>query len=134
MDLIKQAREMGKLIQASEEYKRLDAAKKANDADSELQDTIGKFNLKRMELNNQLAKDEKDEDKLGTLNNELRDLYQKVMTNPNMSAYEEAKKAVDMIMNQINAILVMSVNGEDPETCDPAPSCTGSCSTCGGCH
>ena len=51
-----------------------------------------------------------------------------------MAAYNEAKNGMDMLMNQINAILVMSVNGEDPETCDPAPSCTGSCSTCGGCH
>lgn len=134
MDLIKQAREMGKMLQASEEYKRLEAAKAANDKDSDLQDKIGKFNLTRMELNNQLAKAEKDEEKLETLNTELRALYQQVMGNTHMTEYEEAKNAVDMIMNQINAVLAMSANGEDPETCDPAPSCTGSCSTCGGCH
>ena len=68
------------------------------------------------------------------MNNELRELYQQVMSNVNMAAYNEAKNGMDMLMNQINAILVMSVNGEDPETCDPATSCTGSCSTCGGCH
>ena len=134
MDLIKQAREMGKMIQASEEYAKLKKAQEANDNDVELQDLIGKFNLKRMELNNLLAKDEKDEEKLGKMNNELRELYQQVMSNVNMAAYNEAKNGMDMLMNQINAILVMSVNGEDPETCDPTSSCTGSCSTCGGCH
>ncbi len=134
MDLIKQAREMGKMIQASEEYKRLQAAKEKNDNDTELQDLIGQFNLKRMELNNQLAKSDKDDEKLEKLNHEMRDLYQKVMTNQNMAEYEQAKNEMDMLMNQVNTILVMCVNGEDPDTCDPAPSCTGSCSTCGGCH
>ncbi|MCI8501517.1 MAG: YlbF family regulator [Oscillospiraceae bacterium] len=134
MDLIKQAREMGKAIQASEEYAKLKKAQEANDNDEELQDLIGKFNLKRMELNNLLAKDEKDEEKLGKMNQELRDLYQNVMGNVHMAEYNEAKNAMDMLMNQVNAILVLSVNGEDPETCDPAPSCSGSCSTCGGCH
>ncbi len=134
MNLIKQAREMGKMIQASEEYKRLQAAKEKNDNDTELQDLIGQFNLKRMELNNQLAKPDKDDEKLEKLNHEMRDLYQKVMTNQNMAEYEQAKNEMDMLMNQVNTILVMCVNGEDPDTCDPAPSCTGSCSTCGGCH
>ncbi len=134
MNLIKQAREMGKMIQASEEYKRLQAAKEKNDNDTELQDLIGQFNLKRMELNNQLAKSDKDDEKLEKLNHEMRDLYQKVMTNQNMAEYEQAKNEMDMLMNQVNTILVMCVNGEDPDTCDPAPSCTGSCSTCGGCH
>ncbi len=134
MNLIKQAREMGKMIQASEEYKRLQAAKEKNDNDTELQDLIGQFNLKRMELNNQLAKSDKDDEKLEKLNHEMRDLYQKVMINQNMAEYEQAKNEMDMLMNQVNTILVMCVNGEDPDTCDPAPSCTGSCSTCGGCH
>ena len=134
MDLIKQAREMGKMIQASEEYKRLQAAKEKNDNDTELQDLIGQFNLNRMDLNNQLAKSDKDDEKLEKLNHEMRDLYQKVMTNQNMAEYEQAKNEMDMLMNQVNTILVMCVNGEDPDTCDPAPSCTGSCSTCGGCH
>ena len=26
------------------------------------------------------------------------------------------------------------VDGEDPDTCDTSTGCTGSCSTCGGCH
>ena len=133
MDLIKLAREMGKAIQESEEYAKLRAAQEANDNDEVLQDLIGRFNLKRMELNNLLANDEKDEEKLNKANLELRGLYQDVMKNENMVAYNEAKNSMDAVMNQINAVLVMSVNGEDPETCDPTPSCTGSCATCGGC-
>ena len=46
-----------------------------------------------------------------------------------------AKKEVDALMNYINRILVLSVNGEDPDSVEMSDvSCTGSCSTCGGCH
>ena len=46
MKLIEMAREMGKEIQESAEYKRLREAQTACDNDSALQDGIGKFNLK----------------------------------------------------------------------------------------
>ena len=36
MDIITMARELGKLIQQDERYKRIDAAKKANDEDEKL--------------------------------------------------------------------------------------------------
>ena len=50
MDIIAMARELGKAIQQDERYKRIDAAKKANDEDQALQDLIVKFNMKRSEL------------------------------------------------------------------------------------
>ena len=43
MDIIAMARELGKAIQQDERYKRIDAAKKANDEDQALQDLIVKF-------------------------------------------------------------------------------------------
>ena len=129
-EILKMAREMGKKIQAGSEYARLTAAKEANDNDKELQDLIGKFNMKRIELNTALSKEQKDNDRLNALNEELKALYQDVMSNKNMAEYNEAKNAMDTMMNQVSAILLMSVNGEDPETCDPAPSCGGSCSSC----
>ena len=39
------------------------------------------------------------------------------------------------VLDQINNIITASANGEDPETCPAvAHKCSGSCSTCGGCH
>ena len=135
MDLIKMAREMGKEIQATEAYKAYEAAKKANDEDQSLQDGINEFNLKRMALNQEMQKEEKDSAKLQALNEELQEIYTKVMGNENMMAYNIAKQDLDDMMQKINAILVMCVNGEDPDTCEiPEHNCTGSCSTCGGCH
>ena len=135
MDLIKMAREMGKEIQATDAYKAYEAAKKANDEDQSLQDGISEFNLKRMALNQEMQKEEKDTAKLQALNEELQEIYTKVMGNEHMMAYNIAKQDLDDLMQKINAILVMCVNGEDPDTCEiPEQGCTGSCSTCGGCH
>ena len=134
MKLIEMAREMGKEIQTMPEYKRLMAAKEANDNDKELQDGIGKFNLKRLEMNNEMQKPERDDAKLQALNEELQKIYTEVMGNASMMEFNIAKQEMDEIMQQVNAILTMCVNGEDPETCEIPTGCSGSCSTCGGCH
>lgn len=134
MKLIEMAREMGKEIQASDEYKKLKEAQTACDNDAALQDGIGKFNLKRLELNEVMQKEERDDKKLQALNEELQNIYTDVMGNSNMMAYNIAKQEIDEVMQQVNAILTMCVNGEDPETCEIPTGCSGSCSSCGGCH
>lgn len=135
MDLIKMAREMGKEIQATAEYKRVMAAQEACDKDAALQDGIGQFNLKRMDLNNEMQKEDKDDNKLQALNTELQKIYTDVMGNANMMEYNIARQEMDAIMQKVNAVLTMSLNGEDPETCEiPEHNCSGSCSSCGGCH
>ena len=64
---------------------------------------------------------------------ELKKIYGEVMSNEHMAAFNTAKQAMDAMMNEVTTILIMCVNGEDPDTCNPH-SCGGSCATCGGCH
>ena len=133
MDIISKARELGKAIQQEETYIKLQDAQKKADADTELQNLIGEFNLKRMSINNEASKTERDQDKLSQLNSEMREVYSKIMSNENMIAYNEAKNAFDVIANRVLAIIQQSAEGADPETADfSQSSCSGSCSTCGG--
>ena len=134
MDIITMARELGKLIQQDERYKRIDAAKKANDEDEKLQELIAKFNLKRSELSVEMSQENKNPEKLNQLDKELKALYQEVMANPNMAEFNAAKAEVDGMMNFISTILYGSVNGEDPDTIEMQASCCGKCSGCSGCH
>lgn len=134
MDIITMARELGKLIQQDERYKRIDAAKKANDEDEKLQELIAKFNLKRSELSVEMSQENKNPEKLNQLDKELKALYQEVMANPNMAEFNAAKAEVDGMMNFISTILYGSVNGEDPDTIKMQASCGGNCSGCSGCH
>lgn len=134
MDIIELAREIGRKIQGEDMYLKLKIAKQNSDEDKELQDLIGEFNLKRMAINNEATKDERDEKKLQELNTELREIYSRIMKNENMAAYNIAKQEMDSVLKRVTAIIMQSAEGEDPETTDYEESCTGSCSSCGGCH
>lgn len=134
MDIIEKARELGKLIQQEESYIALQKAQADADADMDLQNLIGDFNMKRMSINNEASKKDKDSNKLALLNSQMREDYSKIMSNKNMIAYNEAKDAFDMVANRVLAIVQQSAEGADPETADySTSSCSGSCSTCGGC-
>ena len=86
-------------------------------------------------MNQEMQKENKDEKKLQSLNEELQQVYTDVMGNPNMMEYNIAKQELDEVVQKVNAILGMCLNGEDPDTCEiPEGGCTGSCATCGGCH
>jgi len=96
---------------------------------------IGEFNLKRIELNTEMSKADKSTDKITELDGVIKSLYGNIMANQSMIDFTEAKNNMDSLLNQINTIITMSANGEDPKTC-PAEieSCSGSCSSCSGCH
>ena len=136
MDIITMAREMGKELQKDERYLNWQIARQNSDADEELQNLIGEFNLKRMAINNEAGKEDRDEEIIKAFNDALRDVYAKIMQNPNMTAYNQAKDQIDALLQRINAIISQSAEGEDPETADyeEHSSCGGECSSCGGCH
>ena len=133
MDVIETARQLGVAIQQDGRYIALMKAKAKNDEDKELQDMIGKLNLIRMQYGSEAGKDDKDDKKLDELGKQFNELYEKIMRNENMDRYSKAKNEVDSMMNYINQILMMSVNGDDPMTAEPS-SCGGDCSGCSGCH
>ncbi|MDY2678196.1 MAG: YlbF family regulator [Oscillospiraceae bacterium] len=56
MTVIELTRQLGAAIQADDRYKAFDAAKKANDADKELNELIGQINLVQLSYQNEAAK------------------------------------------------------------------------------
>lgn len=133
MDIIEFSRELGRKIQQEESYIAMQEANKAVEADEALQALIGEFNLHKLQLNEKLTASERDEEAIKELNTKMRTLYADIMVNPAMIKLNESKSAFDAVMNRVFAIVSNSANGEDPNTTD-YHACTGSCSTCGGCH
>lgn len=133
MDSIELARELGKAIQADDRYIAYSLAKQANDEDEQLQSLIRAFELKRMELQMEIGKPDRDNDKVQELNELIKSSYQKIMSSPKMMIYQAAKEGLDALMTQVNTIISMSANGADPDTIDAEAACGGDCSTCGGC-
>ena len=142
MDIIELTRKLGAELQKEEAYINYAAAKKANDEDKALQDDIGNFNLIRMQIDQCLSTEEGNENvdkeelrkKINELNVKLKDTYSKIMESEVMINYNNAKAELDVLVNKINAIITMTVNGEDPMTCEINEGCSGSCSSCSGCH
>lgn len=134
MDVIEKARELGKAIQQDARFIRYAKARLANDANAELQDAIGSFNLTRMELDREVGAENKNDEKVKELNEKLREIYGSIMSNPAMVEYNTAKAELDTLVNEVQTVISRCIDGEDPETCDIHTDCTGSCATCGGCH
>ncbi len=135
LDVIALTRELGKKIQQEEVYIKYQIAKQNADNDEQLQKIINEFSNKRTELSEETEKPEeqRDNEKIQRVSRELRRCYGEIMSNQSMMSYNDAKDAYDVVMNRISAIIQKSFEGEDPETADYSPSCTGSCASCGGC-
>ena len=133
MDAIAMARELGKAIQQDDRYIAYNLAKQVNDNDSELQADIERFSQLRSDLSKAMSEENKDGDKLQKIDEELKAVYQKIMSNKNMIVFNAAQQALEGLINNVNQIISLCANGEDPDTCQPSTGCTGSCSTCGGC-
>ncbi len=134
MGIIEATRNLGVEIQKDERFIRFIKAKLANDNDETLQNQIGEFNTVRMNLDREMNAETQDENKIKELNEKLREIYTAVMSSKTMLEYNTAKAEVDAMLNDINSIIMQCVEGEDPMTAEPHTACTGSCSTCGGCH
>ena len=71
MDIIEMARDLGRALQADEKYQRYVNATLENDKDQVLQDLIGKFNTLRVDINREISKSEKDQEKIARLDSEF---------------------------------------------------------------
>lgn len=131
--VIKMARELAKLIQQENAYKSMMLAHANNDDDAALQELIGKFNLIKVELNQAMTAENPEQEKLTKLDRELKETYQEIMNNENMKAFSLAKEEMDLLMRKVNTIISAAINGENPDEVN-VDACSGSCSTCGGCH
>lgn len=134
--LLELTKEIGRLIQSNEDYISYMNAKKQNDNDGALQKCIGEFNLLKFAIDEELVKsdEEKDEEKIKRLNDDLRRVYADIMVNNNMQEFQESKRKVDELVNKIYSVILQCASGMDPEEATFDDACTGDCSSCGGCH
>ena len=95
MDIIKLTRELGKAIQQDERYLKFVAAREANEADTELNDLVGKMQLIHMSYQHEASKEDANEQKLQAYEEEFMGIREKIIANPNMANYEAARMAID---------------------------------------
>ena len=105
MDCIDLFKKAAAAMQTDPRYLELDAARRENDNDQELQGLIGEFNLKRLDLNNESAKPEPDTAHVADLNQQVNDLYTQIMSSEGMVRYNTAKKECEAMVSHIDAII-----------------------------
>ncbi len=123
--IIAKTRELGEMIQSSEQMKNVKNMEILQQNDENAQKLLEEFNLQRINLARDMQNEKISREEAVKKNNEAFEaMLEKSET---IRKYIDAKKDFDMLVNQINQVLNFYITGQDP-------NCTHDCSTCGGCH
>ena len=127
--VIELAHMLGEEIARSEEIKNLEAAKAEFDKDADLQSKMKEYETERILLAQEFSKepDQADQMAISNLKARLEELSREINTNKLYQDFANAQKAMNELMNSVNAEIKFCITGERPS------SCTHDCSTCGGC-
>ena len=126
--IIELAHALGEEISKSDEIKNLEKAKAAFDSDADLQEKMREYDTERMLLGQEFAKDsDADQTVISNLKERLEELSRIITANANYAEFANAQKAMNDLMNSVNAEIKFCITGERPS------ECTHDCSTCKGC-
>lgn len=128
-EIIEKARELGQMLAESDEFKALKGAEELQLADSEATALMMEYANTRERLSNKMADPSNTEEDFKTIQKEMEEAFHKLMTNANIKRYLEANNSFKTLIDQVNAIIAFYVKGEEQ-----SGSCSGNCSSCGGCN
>lgn len=129
MDVLEMAKELGKAIAGSELMTAFKKAEDAQNNDDKAQQLIGEYNLKRMQLMQRAQKEDATQEEFEKIRKELSDEFDKLMQYEPIKNYVTAKNELDTVLEQVNNIISFYVTGKTAND-----GCSGSCSSCSGCH
>ena len=125
MTIFELAAQLGKALKEDDKLVRLDNAKKAYESDKELQKMMVEYEVQQKALQAEITKPERDTMLIDIIQKRINELYTAIMAHPIFVELNEAQAEVNELMNAVNNTITFEITGE-------IPSCTGSCSTCGG--
>lgn len=127
--ILSKAIEIGELLRETDQVKRLMVANMAFEADLDLRDKVGNFEMQRQKLM-QMEKDGAKPEEMETQNAAIMSIYEEIMANPVMADMTDANNEVQELMNHI----VHTISSCIVNASDDCSSCGGSCSGCSGCN
>ena len=128
--IIEKAQELGTLIAESPEKLAAETAADRMNNDEEAVKLLATYNENRKAATAKLRDKEPTKEELEEYRNYVQEEFNKIAENKIISDYIEANKEFDLLVQQVNAVLSYFITGQEAE----GGSCSGSCSTCGGCH
>ena len=127
-EIFEKARELGEAIIESKEYKELKAAELAQENDEEAMALLKEYSEVRSRLAEEIQKGDVSEERIVEIREELEEAYQKMTTNDLITAYINAQRTFQAVIDQMNNILSFHITGQLPG------GCSGNCSSCNECH
>ncbi len=124
--IFEKAKELGDLIAQSDLKKRADEANKALTADQEAVALIGGYHEKREEKMAVFKDRQPTAEEAKEINEYLQAEFNKIAENSVIREYIEANQQLENTLNQMDMILRNAISG--------GHNCSGSCSSCSGCH
>ena len=133
MDAVfEKTRELGQALIESEVYQEMKAAEEKAYHNAEAAQTMGKYLELRNQIQDILSRENPDSAVLKRLSDEMDALQEKLNMIDDIVAMTEARNAFQSLINQVNQVLQFMITGRITQ--EGAEECTGSCSTCAGCH
>ncbi len=127
-EIFEKARELGEAIIESAEYKELKKAELEQEEDAEAMALLKEYSELRTSLAQEIQKGDVSEEEMASIRERLEEAYEKVTTNDHITAYINAQRTFQAIIDQMNNIISFHITGKMPG------SCSGDCSSCGSCH
>lgn len=125
-EIFEKARELGEAIIESKEYKELKEAELNQEQDEEALALLKEYSDVRSRLASEIQKGDVDDSRIAEIREELEQAYEKMTTNDSITAYINAQRTFQAIIEQMNNILSFHITGKMPG------GCSGNCSSCGG--
>lgn len=125
-EIFEKARELGEAIIESNEYKELKEAELRQENDKEALSLLKEYSEVRSRLASEIQKGDVSEERIAEIREELEEAYSKMTTNDAITAYINAQRTFQAIIDQMNSIISFHITGKMPG------GCSGNCSSCGG--
>ena len=127
-EILEKARELGMMIAESDEFKKLKETEQAQLADADAQQMMADYNAKREEFAQIASRDDLTKEDWEKLNMDAQAEFIKLCQNENIKNYLDANQLFQDLISKVNSIIAHFVRGDDDS------GCSGSCSSCSGCH
>ena len=126
--IYEKAKELADLIATSDEKKAAMEASRHLMEDEVASALIAGYNVKREEKLAEFEGKQPTPEEIEEANNFLQEEFNKTMENAVIKEYVEASRTFEMLLTDMDNIIKQGINPEGNG------GCSGSCSTCSGCH
>lgn len=126
--IFEKAKELSDLIALSDEKKAAQEASRRLMEDEEASALISGYNDKREAKLAEFSDKDATKENIDAVNEYLQNEFNKIMENDIIKEYVKASRDFEMMLTSMDNIIKQGVSP------DGGHSCSGSCSTCSGCH